>query len=298
MNWTLPGASVADRLKSLVLYGLPHHAISRLVHRATRWRFAPWKRLLIAVMSRVYRIDLDEAQRRHPEDYEHFNDFFTRALARHARPLPEEADAVACPADGTVSEIGTLVGGRILQVKGHRFSATELLGGDDIVAERFTGGHFATVYLAPGDYHRVHMPVTGDLRGMIHVPGRLFSVAPFTVRSVPDLFARNERVVSLFATELGPMAVVLVGAICVASIETVWAGEVTPPSATAVKRFDYRDRKLRLQRGDEMGRFNMGSTVILLFPPGRVSWREALVSGARVRMGETLGHTRRAVTRN
>lgn len=294
MTTETPAASLGDRVKSLLLYPLPHHWISRVVHRATRWRLRPWKNLLIRTIQRCYDVDLSDARERDPKAYEHFNAFFTRTLAPDARPLPEDPQAIACPADGTVSEVGSLAGERILQAKGHHFSASALLGGDDELAERFRGGSFLTVYLSPRDYHRVHMPLAGELRRMIHVPGRLFSVAPHTVRAVPDLFARNERVVSVFDTAIGPMAVVLVGAICVASIETVWAGEVTPPQADRVMSLDYRDPNLRFDRGSEMGRFNMGSTVIVLFAPGQVEWDEAITTGDKVRMGQAVGRAVRA----
>ncbi len=282
-------ASFADRAKSLLLYPLPHHRISGIVHRATRWRLRPWKNLLIRAVSRRYGVDLSDARERNPAAYEHFNAFFTRELAADARPLPTDAQAIACPADGTVNEAGALVGERTLQAKGHRFSATTLLGGGETLAERFRGGRFLTVYLSARDYHRVHMPLTGELRRMIHVPGRLFSVAPHTVRAVPDLFARNGRVVDVFATAAGPMAVILVGAICVASIETVWAGEVVPPRADRVTGLDYRDPGLRFNRGSEIGRFNIGSTVIVLFGPGRVEWDESVIAGGSVRMGQPVG---------
>ncbi len=278
-----------DRLKSLALYPLPHHAISRLVHRATRWRLPLWKRALIGAVTRLYRADLAEASKPDPSAYEHFNAFFTRSLAPGARPLPEDPLAVACPADGTLSEAGPLAGDRILQAKGQPYSLTALLGGDEALARRFHGGGFLTVYLAPRDYHRVHMPFAGELRRMVHVPGRLFSVAPYTVRSVPGLFARNERVITVFETGAGPMAVILVGAICVASIETVWAGEVTPPRAATVTGVDYRDPALRYERGAEMGRFNMGSTVVVLFAPGEVQWDERLTAGMHLRMGQAVG---------
>jgi phosphatidylserine decarboxylase len=282
-------ASLADRVKSLLLYPLPHHGVSGIVHRATRWRLRPWKNWLIRTISRRYGVDLADARERNPGAYEHFNAFFTRELAHGARPLPAEPRAIACPADGTVSELGALDGGHILQAKGHRYTASALLGGDEALAARFQGGHFLTVYLSPRDYHRVHMPLGGRLRRMIHVPGRLFSVAPHTVRAVPGLFARNERVVTLFDTDAGPMALVLVGAICVASIETVWAGEVVPPRARRVTRTDYDDPTLRFIRGSEIGRFNMGSTVIVLFPRGKVDWSSALRAGDEVRMGQAVG---------
>ncbi|HET8700962.1 MAG TPA: archaetidylserine decarboxylase [Nitrococcus sp.] len=283
---------LGDWLKTLPLYPLPQHAISRIVLWATRLRNSRWKNALIRWFVRTYHVDLAEASETDPAAYPDFNSFFTRALRPGARPLPEDAAMVICPADGTISEIGRLDGAYLLQAKGYRFSVDGLLGGDAELAARFHGGHFVTVYLSPRDYHRVHMPVTGELQSMIHIPGRLFSVAPHTVRTVPRLFSRNERVVSLFDTEDGPLAVILVGAICVASIETVWAGVVTPPRGRRLRRWDYSAPHQRLARGAELGRFNMGSTVIVLFGSDRVTWRDDLHAGQPIRMGTALGHTR------
>jgi len=286
-----PGpASLGDRLKSLALYPLPQHAISRVVHAAVRWRTPWWKNGLIRWFAEHYRIDLSEAAESNPRAYPHFNAFFTRALKPGARPLPDDPAVVVSPADGTVSALGKIDGNTIIQAKGHGFTVQELLGGDAVLAERFRNGQYATVYLSPSDYHRVHMPATGTLRGMVHVPGRLFSVAAFTVRAVKKLFARNERVVSVFDTEHGPMVVVLVGAINVASIETVWAGVVTPPKGKRVRRWQYAgDQAIRLERGAEMGRFNLGSTAIVLFGPGQVSWLDEINPGQKIRMGEPMG---------
>lgn len=286
-------ASLGDWLKTLPLYPLPQHAISRIVLRATRARNRYWKNALIHGFVRTYQVDLEEASETDATAYPDFNSFFTRALRPGTRPLPEDTATITCPADGTISEIGRLDGASLLQAKGRRFSVSALLGGDAELAARFHGGHFVTVYLSPRDYHRVHMPACGELRSMIHVPGRLFSVAPHTVRTVARLFSRNERVVSLFDTEHGPLAVVLVGAICVASIETVWAGVVTPPRGRRLQRWDYPPHRHRLARGAELGRFNMGSTVIVLFGPGQIAWQEDLQAGQSVRMGQALGRFRR-----
>lgn len=286
-----PGpASLSDRLKCLALYPLPQHAISRVVHAAVRWRAPWWKNGLIRWFSTHYEVDLSEAAEADPRAYPDFNAFFTRALKPGARPLPSDPALVVSPADGTVSALGKIDGNTIIQAKGHGFTVQELLGGDDVLAERFRNGHYATVYLSPRDYHRVHMPATGVLRSMVHVPGRLFSVAAFTVRVLKKLFARNERVVAVFDTEHGPMAVVLVGAINVASIETVWAGVVTPPRGRQVRRWQYSgDEAIRLERGAEMGRFNLGSTAIVLFGPDQVRWLDEINPGQKIRMGEPLG---------
>lgn len=278
-----------ERLKSVALYPLPHHGISRLVGHATRWRNPLWKNTLIRTFIRAYDVNLDEAEDRDAADWPDFNSFFTRSLRDGTRPLPDDPTALASPVDGTVSALGRIEAGQLIQAKGQRFSLQALLGGDPALTERFRDGSFLTVYLSPRDYHRVHMPGAGRLERMIHVPGRLFSVAPHTVRTVPRLFARNERVVSLFQGPSEPFAVIMVGAMCVASIETVWHGVVTPPAGRRVRAWDYRDDSRDLRQGDEMGRFNMGSTVILVYPRGAVRWAEALGPGDTVRLGQKVG---------
>ncbi|EAR21235.1 archaetidylserine decarboxylase [Nitrococcus mobilis] len=285
-------AVLSDWLKALPLYPLPQHALSRLVLHAARARNKHWKNALIRWFVRTYQVDLGEAGEPDATAYPDFNSFFTRTLRPDARPLPKDPATLICPADGVISEIGRIDDAHLLQAKGRHFSVGELLGGDNQLATRFHGGHFVTVYLSPRDYHRVHMPAAGELRTMIHVPGRLFSVAPHTVRTIPRLFSRNERVVSLFDTAHGPLAVILVGAICVASIETVWAGVVTPPRGRRLRRWHYPPPRYRLARGEELGRFNMGSTVIVLVGPERVSWRDDLAATQPVRMGQALGRFR------
>ncbi len=278
-----------DYLKSWPLYPLPQHAISRLTYGLTRIE-APWfKNAFIRWFAQHYRVNWSEALYPHPEDYLHFNDFFTRPLRDGARPLQGEEDTVISPADGHISQIGRIDGDAVFQAKGHEFSVTELLGGDSERAAAFGNGLFVTVYLSPRDYHRVHMPLSGQLRETIYVPGRLFSVAPHTTRTIPRLFARNERLVSIFETAAGPVALVLVGAINVAAIETVWAGLVTPPPGTRIKVQEFEREAIELERGAEMGRFNMGSTVILLFGQDRVRWREGLQAEQAVQMGQALG---------
>lgn len=275
-------------------YLLPHHALSRLVLAATRWRAGWWKQLLIEGFRRRYQIDLREAVETDPRAYAHFNAFFTRALQATARPFPDAPTAIASPVDGCVSQIGDIQGDRVFQAKGRHYSLLELLGGASDLATRFTEGHFATLYLSPRDYHRIHMPLDGQLQHCLYVPGRLFSVAPHTVRRVPRLFARNERLIACFDTPAGPMALILVGALFVACIETVWSGIVTPPHQRKVRREDLtaQPSPIRLPRGQEMGRFNMGSTVIILFSQGTVRWLDHLQPGTAVRMGETLGTQR------
>ncbi len=286
-------ARLSDWLKSLALYPLPHHAISRVVHAAVRWRLPWWKNALIGAFSRAFRVDLSDAAEPDPYRYDSFNQFFTRALKPGARPLPADPQAIASPADGTISALGPIDGDRLLQAKGRYFTVAELLGGDEELARRFHGGRFLTVYLSPRDYHRVHMPVSGRLERMIHIPGRLFSVASHTVRTIPRLFARNERVAAVFESERGPLAVVLVGAINVGSVEVVWSGEVTPPAGRSVRTWSYTGPDaIALERGAELGRFNMGSTVIVLFGPDQIEWDATLASEQKVRMGQQLGRYR------
>lgn len=278
------------RAAVVLQYLLPHRGLSRLVYWATRWTWRPWKDFLIARVVRAYRIDMDQAANPDPRAYPTFNAFFTRALKPGARPLPDDARAVLAPADGTISQIGAIADGRVLQAKGRDFAAAELLG-DAVAAAPYTKGNFLTVYLSPRNYHRVHMPVAGALRETVHVPGRLFSVAPFTVESVPRLFARNERLVCHFDGEQGPFAVVMVGAMLVSGIETVWGGVEVPPYARGITRRSWRDKAIALERGAELGRFNMGSTVIVLFPENRVSWDDRLVAGAEILVGAGIGRT-------
>ena len=228
-------------------YLLPHHLLSALMFRITRIRWRPLKDLVIRNVVRHYRVDMAEALQSDPAAYRSFNEFFTRTLRPGARPLAEQEDAVVCPADGALSQLGTITDGRILQAKGRDYSLLELLGGRADWAERLNGGTFATIYLSPRDYHRVHMPLEGRLREMIHVPGRLFSVNPVTTSLVPRLFGRNERVLCMFEGEVGPMAVILVGAIFVGSMETVWAGQVTPTGG------DDPSDVLRRRGGDPAG---------------------------------------------
>jgi phosphatidylserine decarboxylase len=273
-------------------YVLPHHLLSRLVGYLARSR-TPWiKSTFIQVFMKRFDINLSEAEIEQPERFDNFNAFFTRALKDGARPIAAEADAIASPADGAVSQLGPIRGADVLQAKGHYFSLYELLGGDGELTSTFSNGSFCTIYLSPSDYHRVHMPYTGTLREMIYVPGRLFSVNQATTRNVPDLFARNERAVCIFDTDAGPMAVILVGAMIVAGIETVFSGQVTPtPRQVQRQRYD-RNAPVTLQKGDELGRFLLGSTVIMLFPENSAGFSSALSEDSPVRMGENLGHFR------
>lgn len=284
-------AAVSDYLYVWPQYLLPHHVLSRIVLAATRVERRGWKQLLIGAFRRHFDISLADAEHTDPRDYRSFNAFFTRALQPGARPVDGAPDAIVSPVDGRVSQAGRIDADRIFQAKGRDYSLLELLGGDADLAAPFRDGSFATLYLSPRDYHRVHMPLAGTLTETVYVPGRLFSVAPHTVRRVPRVFARNERLAALFDTDAGPMAMVLVGALFVACIETVWAGVVTPPHGYSVRRqsFTAATPAVRLARGAEMGRFNMGSTVILLFGENRVRWDDRLTAGRALQMGQAIG---------
>jgi phosphatidylserine decarboxylase len=274
-----------ERLAARAQKVLPQKALTALVHRLMRCESRWLKNLLIRAFSAFAGVDLDEARSPRPDDYPCFNAFFTRELRAGARPPHPDPAAVACPCDGRVSELGNLHGKRLLQAKGTTYSLDTLLAGDP-AAGLLANGLFFTIYLSPRDYHRVHMPLGGTLQRMVYVPGRLFSVAPSTVRHIPGLFVRNERVVSVFDTPRGMFAQVLVGAMLVASMETAWAGELAP-SRSCVST-DYANRSLSLDRGAEMGRFNMGSTVILVLPPGMAVPEPGLRPGDAVRVGQRL----------
>lgn len=274
----------------LFQYLLPHHLLSQVMYWITRSEWRPLKDFAIRKAIQLYKVDMQEATDPDPGNYRSFNDFFTRTLREDARPLAKEKNAVLSPVDGTVSQAGRIEDGRIFQAKRHDYSLHELIGGDPKWSAAFEGGSFATIYLSPSNYHRIHIPLAGTLKKMIHVPGRLFSVSPATTRAVPRLFARNERVVNLFDTEAGPMAVIMVGAIFVASMDTVWAGTVTP-RGRQVQQWDYGRKSTtgtKLRKGAEMGRFNMGSTVILLFGKDAVAWSEQLVPDSKVQMGQKI----------
>ncbi len=277
-------------LNTLLLHVVPQHRLSRMVRCLTRIR-RPWfKDLLIRAFMRRFRVDLSIAEKPYPADYPDFNSFFTRALKPDARPVVSGPGAIAIPVDGAVSQCGPIAGDRLIQAKGIDYRLDALLGGSESLAARFSGGAFATLYLSPRDYHRIHMPVDGTLREMRYIPGRLFSVSDYSTRHVRGLFTRNERLVTVFDTAAGPMGVILVGAIFVSGIETVWAGEVSAarPFGDCARDADGRPPAVTLARGAELGRFNMGSTVIVLFGPGRVRWAPAITAGAPVRMGECL----------
>ena len=267
---------------------LPHHLLSSVARALTRTRIGLIKNLQIWIFGWLSGVEWAEAVSPHAADYPDFNAFFTRELAAGSRPLDPDPLAFVSPSDGRISQCGRVTNDRLLQAKGHSFSLRALLANDP-VARDFANGFFHAIYLSPRDYHRVHMPLAGKLQRMIHVPGRLFSVAPYTVRQVPNLFTRNERVICLFETTHGPMAVILVGAMLVSSMETVWAGTITPPHARRVSTGDWSRRDISLEKGQEMGRFNFGSTVILLLPAAAVTSLTDLGPDDEVLMGQKLG---------
>lgn len=280
---------LSDRLFAWPQYLLPQHALSRIVLAATRLRAGWLKNLVIGLFIRHFGVDMSQAQQPDYRAYPHFNAFFTRALRNDARPVAPGPSDLASPADATISQLGAIRGGRIFQAKGHSFSLEALLASSE-QAELFRAGSFATLYLSPRDYHRVHMPLAGRLLETTYIPGRLFSVNPATTRAVPELFARNERVVSLFETDHGPVALAMVGALFVGCMETIWQGVVTPPRGPRVVHTDYRSRSpaIELRKGEEMGRFNMGSTVIVL-SSRPIDWHAGLGPATPQRMGQGLG---------
>ena len=278
-------------LVTALTWALPHRLLSSLARRLAYSRSPRISRWLIDTVVRRFDVDLSEAANPDPRAYESFNAFFTRALGPGVRAPDPDPAALLMPADGRISQCGRIGdvddAGRIFQAKGQSFTAAELLG-DGAAARAYEGGAFATVYLSPRDYHRVHMPWTGTLRETVHVPGRLFSVGPAAVRHVPRLFARNERLVCHFDTGFGPMAVVMVGALLVSGVETVWGGEEIPAYGRRVTRKDYRGRGIVLERFAEMARFNYGSTVIVLLPPGVAELAPGLGPESPVRLGQRL----------
>ena len=285
---------MSDRLKVLPQYLLPQLALTRFAGVVARWRGGAATTALIRWFIGRYGVAMAEAAEPRPEAYASFNDFFTRALRPGARPLA--AADLLCPVDGAVSQFGAIVRDQIFQAKGHAYSTTALVGGDAALAAPFAGGSFATVYLSPRDYHRIHMPCAGTLRRMVHVPGALFSVNPTTARGVPGLFARNERVVCLFDDARGrPFVLVLVGATIVGSMATVWHGRVNPPRPGVLRDWHYggagNPPAVELAQGAEMGRFLLGSTVVMLFPPapdGALAFNPDWAPGAAVRLGQAM----------
>lgn len=267
---------------------LPHQLINYLAYSIAEKQW-PWlKNHLISDFIDKNNIDMSEALYKHPEHYRTFNDFFTRPLKKGIRPLPEDPTLISSPVDGTISQIGQIENGQIIQAKQHNYSLTALLAGNKELAKTFNHGLFSTIYLSPVDYHRVHMPCNGRLKQMIYVPGSLYSVNQKTTNSIQGLYALNERVISIFDTEYGDMAVIMVGAMVVGSMETTWAGQVKSKSRQITCR-SYENKNIYLERGDEMGLFKLGSTVIVLFADADINWLEYHQSGNKIKMGQVLG---------
>lgn len=278
--------SLVTQLKVLPQYLLPQHVLSSTMHWLTT-RETPWlKNALIKSFIRLYDIDLSEASISEPEAYRSFNDFFTRALRPDARPIADTP--LISPADGTISQAGRIDQNRLIQAKCHDYTLEALLGGDAHYAEQFKNGAYAVIYLSPRDYHRIHMPCDGQITAMTYIPGDLFAVNPATVATVEGLFARNERLILRIETKTGPLCLVMVGALFVGSMETVWAGKITPPYRPTLHHEDYRDHPHAFSKGDEIGRFNMGSTVILLTPPGNHDALASLNAPTPIKMGAPL----------
>jgi len=277
---------LSERLAVAAQYLLPKLTLTRLAGLAASAQAGGLTTSVVRWFIRRYRVDMAEAAEPDPAAYPSFNAFFTRALRQGARPLADSG--LLCPVDGAISQFGRIARDQIFQAKGHAYSTTALLGGDAALAAPYADGHFATLYLSPRDYHRIHMPCAGRLRLMRHVPGELFSVNPATARGVPGLFARNERVVCCFDGPQGPFVLVLVGATVVGSMATVWHGVVNPPRPGRIRDWRYDDTPVELARGEEMGRFLLGSTVVLLFPPGPMRFNPAWAPGGAIRMGEAM----------
>ena len=277
---------MSDRLAVLAQYLLPKQALTTLAGRLADTEAGSLTTSVIRWFVQRYGVDLSEAVDSNPVSYRSFNEFFTRPLRAGARPLAD-ADFI-CPVDGAISQFGGIEQDQIFQAKGHQYSTTALVGGDGELASRFADGAFATLYLSPRDYHRIHMPVDGRLRRMIHVPGELFSVNPATARGVPGLFARNERVVCVFDAEFGSFVLTLVGATIVGSMATVWHGTVNPPRGGQIREWLYDDRQVLLKKGEEMGRFLLGSTVVMLFPRDTLRFNPTWTATRAIRMGEAM----------
>ncbi|MBT5231186.1 MAG: phosphatidylserine decarboxylase [Methylococcales bacterium] len=283
-------ARIKIAIIGVLQYILPHQALSRIVYFLTRIQSVGFKNTAIRWFMGSFGVSLHNAIKENPEDYKHFNDFFTRALKPEARPIAKGEHTIVSPVDGAVSQFGDIVDGQLIQAKGSHFSLNALLGDNLSRSKKFTDGQFITIYLAPKDYHRIHMPLAGKLTDMCHIPGRLFSVNDISTKAIPELFARNERAASVFDTEVGPVAVVMVGALFVSSMDTVWHGQINPPKGLWITERQYEAGQHSLEKADELGRFNMGSTVILCFPKDSIEWDEAIKPGHILRMGQALAY--------
>lgn len=281
-----------DYLKCLPQFLVPHHLLTRILGQLASTKKTYIKNLFIRFFIWAYGVEMREALEENSQEYATFNDFFIRRLKPDVRPVDSQPNAIVSPADGTISQLGKIENDQLLQAKGHYFNLHELLGGDSDHTHTFLNGNFATFYLSPKDYHRVHMPLGGTLREMIYIPGKLFSVSHSAAQVIPNLFSRNERLICLFDTAAGPMAVILIGAMIVGSIHTVWRGAITPPHKNTIQRWDYSqspDATTRLQTGDELGHFQLGSSVIIIFAKNRLKWHNSLGNQQSIKMGELLG---------
>ena len=278
-----------DYIKVSPQYLIPQHYLSKIMYWLTRIEFKPWKNLIIKIIVYLYKVDLKQAEREIAQDYVSFNDFFTRRLKQTSRTWHLDKKNILSPVDGAISQIGKLNRDNIIQAKGKDYSLRQLLANDNESIQRLNDGIFTTLYLSPRDYHRIHMPVTGKLIRSIYVPGDLFAVNNATVRKVDNLFARNERFISIFETDLGLMAQIMVGAIFVGSMDTVFAGQITPSKTRQLTIKEYDNEPVTLGQGQEFGHFNMGSTVILVFEKDKLNWLEELKAGDGIQVGQVLG---------
>lgn len=278
-----------DYLKAFPLYCLPQHGLTSIVYKLTRVENKTWKNNLIKIFIKLFKVDMQQAIWKNAEDYSSFNAFFTRQLNPDARKWQKGHNNILSPVDGAVSQIGKINKDKVIQAKGLDYSLNRLLANDQEAVERFQDGNFTTLYLSPKDYHRIHMPISGKLIKTIFIPGDLFSVNNASVRTINNLFARNERFISLFETNIGLVAQIMVGAMFVGSMETVFAGQITPTKHREILIKDYQETPKTLNQAEEFGHFNMGSTVILLFEKNKITWSETLKENAPIQVGQLIG---------
>lgn len=273
-------------LKITLQHILPQHLLSRMLGKLANCKIKPIKNFLINHVIKTYQIDLSEALYPNPLDYQTFNEFFTRKLKPESRPIENTPNNIISPVDGKILQFGTINNKQLINAKGFDFTLEELIG-NSTLATPFQNGHFVVLYLAPNNYHRVHLPFAGKLEKMLYIPGKLFSVNPKIISEIPNVFARNERVVNIFSTSFGPMAVILVGAMIVGSIATEWAGTITPNKTSTITNWDYSDKNIEFATGAEIGKFMFGSTVIVLLPPNKIAWQQ-LTANEPIKMGTKI----------
>ncbi len=283
--------SMMNKLKIILQYVIPQHLLSRFIGKLAKGQGGMLTQWCIQYFIQYYQVNMQEAKEPNPKHYRTFNEFFTRQLKANLRPIALGVQEIASPADGVISQLGLIKAGRLLQAKGFDYSLQTLLGGDHQIAQTFLEGSFMTTYLSPKDYHRIHMPVDGQLKQMVYIPGRLFSVNQVTTKHVPELFTQNERLVCLFDTAQGPMSMVLVGATIVAGISVTWAGDITPRSPKQIQTWHYNKKEgPTLGKGEEVGHFMLGSTVICIYPKGTIEFLANLKAGSPIQMGEVIAH--------